>query len=60
MWDFFELQTDGGVFMKDEYASGPKDSSPNPGFARKAAAFLCRRIVDVVEGRGDTGSPTGL
>jgi len=60
VWDFFELQTDGGVFMKDEYTSGPKDSSPNPGFARKAAAFLCRRIVDVVEGRGDTGSPTGL
>lgn len=60
VWDFFELQTDGGVFMKDEYAAGPKDSSPNPEFARKAAAFLCRRIVDVAEGRGDTGSQAGL
>jgi hypothetical protein len=53
VWDFFELETKGGVFLAQEYAGGPRDSHPNKDFAKLAAPDLCQRIVDVAEGRGD-------
>jgi len=59
VWDFHELETEGGLYLKDKYAADPYDSHPNETFARKAAPLLCRRIVDVVEGRGDKSSITG-
>jgi len=57
VWDFHTLETEGGLYLKDSYASG--DSHPNEKFSRKVAPLFCRRIVDVVQGRGDTGSLTG-
>jgi hypothetical protein len=59
IWDFHALETDGGLYLKDEYAAGPTDSHPNEAFARRASPLLCRRIVDVIEGRGDETSLTG-
>lgn len=59
IWDFHALETDGGLYLKDEYAAGPADSHPNEAFARRVAPLLCRRIVDVIEGRGDGTSLTG-
>ena len=59
IWDFHELETDGGLYLKDEYAAGPTDSHPNDSFARRVAPLLCRRIVDVIEGRGDETTLTG-
>jgi len=57
VWDFHALETEGGLYLKDSYAAG--DSHPNEKFSRKVAPLFCRRIVDVVQGRGDTGSLTG-
>ncbi|MFC1525960.1 hypothetical protein ACFL6X_04015 [Candidatus Latescibacterota bacterium] len=59
VWDFFELETEGGLYLKDEYAAGPGNSHPSPEFAAKTAPLLGQRIVDVIEGRGDSGSVTG-
>lgn len=59
LWDFHELETGGGLYLKNEYAAGPADSHPNETFARRVAPLLCRRIVDVIEGRGDETSLTG-
>jgi len=59
IWDFYELETEGGLYMKDEYAVSAADSHPNPTFAQTVAPYFCQRIVDVIEGRGDTGSITG-
>ena len=59
IWDFFELETDGGLYLKNEYAQSPTDSHPNSTFSASAAAYLCNRIIDVIEGSGDTGSHTG-
>jgi hypothetical protein len=59
IWDFRELETGGGPFMKPEYAFRPDDSHPAKAFAATAAPLLGRRIIDVVEGRGDTSSFTG-
>ncbi len=57
VWDFFELETEGGLYLKSEYASG--DSHPNAAFCRTVAPLLGQRVVDVIEGRGDSGSLTG-
>ena len=59
LWDFYELQTQGGLYLKPAYASGAGDSHPNEKFSRSVAPLLCRRIVDVIRGRGDIGSRTG-
>jgi hypothetical protein len=57
VWDFWQLETGGGLYLLPAYASG--DSHPNDSFARTAAPLIGQRIVDVIEGRGDTGSLTG-
>ncbi len=59
VWDFHALETDGGLYLKSSHAASPGDSHPNHFFSGKAAPLLGRRIVDVIEGRGDTGSLTG-
>lgn len=59
VWDFFELETEGGNYLKPEYAADAGDSHPNSTFADTVAPYFVKRIVDVIEGRGDAGSLTG-
>jgi hypothetical protein len=59
IWDFWHLETEGGLYLLDQYAVSASDSHPNSSFAAKVAPFFARRIVDVIEGQGDTGSLTG-
>lgn len=59
LWDFYELETEGGLYLKDAYANSPSDSHPNPKFGGSVAPLFAQRIVDVVEGRGDSTSLTG-
>ncbi len=58
IWDFYFLETGGALFMKDAYSS-TGDPHPNPAFAATVAPYISQRIIDVIEGRGDTGSITG-
>jgi hypothetical protein len=61
IWDFWALETagsdDGGIYLNDAYAAG--DSHPNATFSSTVAPYIGQRIVDVIEGRGDTASITG-
>jgi hypothetical protein len=57
LWDFYSLQTEGGLYFKPAYASG--DAHPNQAFSKKVAPMFCRRLVDVIQGRGDSGSILG-
>ena len=57
VWDFFALETDGGRYLAPAHAS--EDSHPNTKFAAEVAPLLCRRLIDVIAGRGDSGSITG-
>ena len=59
LWDFFELETEGELYMQAAYASGPDNSHPNPEFCKRAAPMLAQRIVNVLEGRGDSSPLTG-
>ena len=51
------LETDGGDVLTPAHASG--DSHPGDAFAAEVAPLFAKRLVDVIEGRGDTGSRTG-
>lgn len=57
IWDFYALETEGDLYMKAANAAG--DSHPNEAFSKRVAPLLCQRIVDVIEGRGDTTPITG-
>jgi hypothetical protein len=59
LWDFYELETEGGLYLKPEFALSSNDSHPNPKFSGFASELFVNRIVDVIEGRGDTAPVTG-
>jgi hypothetical protein len=59
IWDFYELETEGGLYLKDEYADSPTNSHPNKNFAEAVVPLLSRRLMDVLAGRGDETSLTG-
>jgi hypothetical protein len=59
IWDFYELETEGGIYLKDENASNASNSHPNVAFSAKAAVCFAQRIVDVMSGKGDITSITG-
>jgi hypothetical protein len=59
LWDFYELQTEGGLYFKDEYAISFKDSHPNKVFSQRTSQLFCKRIVDAIEGAGDNAGITG-
>lgn len=48
LWDFYELETEGELFLKHENANKAKDSHPGKCFAEKAAHLFCQRIIEVI------------
>jgi len=59
LWDLYTLETDGGLYLKDEYTKSPGDSHPNDLFASKASEMLYNRIIDVIENNGEKTGLTG-
>lgn len=59
LWDFYELETEGGNFLKNEYAVNRKDSHPDRKFSARAAQLFSQRIVDVIENNGTQTKLTG-
>ena len=59
IWDFNELETEGGLYFMNAYSFSESDSHPNEMFSKKSAPLLCQRIVNVLEGKGDSTSLTG-
>jgi hypothetical protein len=60
LWDFYKLETEGGLYMKDEYASGRTDSHPNPSFSKNVYPLFCQRITDIIETGGMKTTLTGM
>jgi len=52
LWDFYELETEGGLYLKDEYSTSSTDSHPNSEFASRVVGMLFNRIIDVIESNG--------
>lgn len=59
VWDFYELETAGGIYLAEQNASSATDSHPSAPFAARVMPYLGRRIVNIMEGRGDTTNLTG-
>ncbi len=59
VWDFWELETEGGLYLLDTHGSSTTDSHPNSTFSTATAPLFAQRIVDVIEGNGDINSITG-
>ena len=52
IWDLYSLQSEGGLYFKEEYARSASDSHPSDEFSRKVYPLFCQRIVDIMEGNG--------
>jgi hypothetical protein len=50
-WDFYKMETEGGLFLAEKNAEGPENAHPNREFSAKAAPLLGQFIIDVIEGR---------
>ncbi len=59
LWDFYELETEGGLYLKDEYAASPTNSHPNKKFSAQVAPLFCQRVVDVIKNDGTKTDLTG-
>jgi hypothetical protein len=59
IWDFWQLETVGGLYLLDSYAAAPGDSHPGTTFSTTVAPYFAQRVVNVIKGLGDTTSLTG-
>lgn len=50
LWDFYKLETDGELYLKNENAASPDDSHPNPSFSGRVAPLFGQFIIDCIEG----------
>ena len=49
IWDFYKYETEGGLFLLDEYSEGPANSHPNRKFSARISPLFCKFIIDVIE-----------
>ena len=59
VWDLYNLETEGDLYFKEEYATAPDDSHPNAEFSARVNKLLFNRIIDVIENDGNETSVTG-
>lgn len=59
VFDFYTLETGGTLYITAAHAESSGDSHPNAAFSAEVAPLFAQRVIDVLEGRGDTGSLTG-
>ncbi len=59
LWDFYQLETEGGLYLKDENAYSSTNSHPGPAFSKRVYPLFCQRIVDVIENNGTKTKLTG-
>ncbi len=48
LFDFYSLETEGGLYLKNEFATSGTDSHPNKKFSRRVASEFCKCIINVV------------
>lgn len=59
IWDFYNISTEGGLYLKDEFAASQVDSHPNKTYSSRAARLLFNRIIDVIENDDNTTTLKG-
>ncbi|MEA1896091.1 MAG: hypothetical protein U9N53_00345, partial [Bacteroidota bacterium] len=51
VFDFRDIETEGGLYLKPEYAAGTNDSHPNKMLSIKAARLFVKKIVNAIENK---------
>jgi hypothetical protein len=51
IWDFYNYETEGGLYLTDSNAHSPDNSHPGVEFSAKTALLFGQFIVDVIESR---------
>lgn len=59
IWDLYNLETEGALYFRPDYAVSENNSHPNSYFAGKAVPLLFDRIVDVIENNGNSTTLKG-
>lgn len=49
IWDFYNLETEGSLYLKDNYAQDINNSHPGKLLAKLAAPLFCEKIIEVIE-----------
>lgn len=53
VWDFYQYETQGGLYMAVGNAYSPGNSHPNKEFSARMAPIFAKYIIDVIENRID-------
>jgi hypothetical protein len=59
LWDFYGLQTEGGLYFQEKFAQSEANSHPKAAFANAASKLFAQRMVDVIEANGSNTTLTG-
>lgn len=59
LWDLYNLQTEEGLYFKNEYAESSNDPHPSGAFAGRVVNLLFNRIIDIIENNGNGTSLSG-
>lgn len=59
IWDFYNLQTEGGIYFNDINAYSATNSHPNDFFSGYTSELLFNRIIDVIKTNGFETTLTG-
>jgi hypothetical protein len=59
LWDFREIETEGGLYLKAEYAVDPMDSHPTKELNQKASQLFVNRLTDIIENDGKSTNLKG-
>lgn len=51
VWDFYEYETEGGLYLAGKNAVSPDNPHPNKDFSAKVAPLFGQFIIDVIENR---------
>ena len=51
LWDFYNYETEGGLYLSDSNAHSPDNSHPSVEFSARLAPLLGQFIIDVIESR---------
>ena len=49
VWDFYELETEGGLYLAEKNAYSPDNSHPGKIFSARVAPLFGKFIIDVIE-----------
>jgi hypothetical protein len=52
LWDFRDLETEGGLYLKNSYALNGNNPHPNEAFSEKVSKLFVQRVIDVIESSG--------